>query len=75
MFQNKPVIFYHIDANDPYDFEEKKYMTINYDNSIYVNNNFELDEPLKAKYKNMFYNKENITEKIFDVIYNIMNQE
>ena len=93
MFQNKPVIFYHIDVNDPYDFEEKKYMTIDYDNSIYynnvfsdkeklidkikyfVNNNFELDEPLKAKYKNMFYNKENITEKIVEVIYNIMNQE
>lgn len=40
MFQNKPVLFYFIDVNDKYDFQEKSYMSIEKDNSIYFENVF-----------------------------------
>ena len=30
MFQNKPVLFYHLDVNDKIEFEEKLYMKIDY---------------------------------------------
>ena len=90
MFQKKPVLFYHLDINDTIEFEEKSYMKIDYNNSIYYNNvfsfhedlvnkikfyverNFTLEKGLEEKYKNMFYYKDNITQKIVDVINNVI---
>jgi len=46
MFQNKPVLFYFIDAKDPIKFEEKEYMKIDVNNSIYFENVFDEQEPL-----------------------------
>lgn len=50
MFQNKPVLFYYLDIDDPFDFDEKDYMKKDNDNSIY--------------YDNLFYDKENLVNKI-----------
>ena len=93
MFQNKPVLFYYLDIDDPYNFTDKQYMKIDQDNSIYYDNvfeskyelvdkikyyvdrKFELDENLKAKYKNMFYCKVNITQKIVNIISSITNEK
>ena len=41
----------------------------------YVDRKFELDENLKAKYKNMFYCKVNITQKIVNIISSITNEK
>ena len=86
MFQNKPVLFYFIDKKDTIKFEEKEYMKIDENNSIYfenvfeeqeplieniqyyINNNYKLKEGLAKKYENLFYNKKNITGKIYDII-------
>ena len=46
MFQNKPVLFYHLDVNDKFDFPEKSYMMIENNNSIYYENIFYDKEPL-----------------------------
>ena len=90
MFQDKPVLFYHLDLNDKIEFEEKSYMEIDYNNSIYYNNvfslhedlvnkikyyverNFTLEKGLKEKYSKMFYYKDNITQKIVNIINNII---
>ena len=40
MFQNKPVLFYHLDIDDKINFTEKEFMMIDYNNSIYFNNVF-----------------------------------
>ena len=40
MFQNKPVLFYHLDKKDKIKFKEKSFMRIDYNNSIYYNNVF-----------------------------------
>ena len=40
MFQKKPVLFYFIDVNEKFDFQEKSYMTIDENNSIYFENVF-----------------------------------
>ena len=40
MFQNKPVLFYHLDINDKINFTEKEFMKIDFNNSIYFNNVF-----------------------------------
>ena len=90
MFQNKPVIFYHIDVKEKKDFKEKSFMKIDPDNSIYfdnvfsdekklvkkieyyINRNYTLEEGLAEKYKTLFYNKKNITQKIVKIINNII---
>ena len=54
MFQNKPVLFYFLDIDDPFDFEEKEYMQIDYDNSIY--------------HDNVFYDKEKLVKKIKHIV-------
>ena len=84
MFQKKPVLFYHLDINDTIEFEEKSYMKIDYNNvfsfhedlvnkiKFYVERNFTLEKGLEEKYKNMFYYKDNITQKIVDVINNVI---
>ena len=50
MFQNKPVLFYFIDVNDTFDFQEKSYMKIREDNSIY--------------FENVFYEKDSLINNI-----------
>ena len=93
MFQNKPVLFYHLDKNDKFMFKEKSFMKIDYNNSIYfdnvflkigelvnkikyyVNRNFILEEGLAKKYKTMFYYKKNITQKIVNIINNLIKND
>ena len=55
MFQNKPVLFYYLDIDDPFDFDEKDYMKKDNDNSIY--------------YDNLFYDKENLVNKIKYIVH------
>ena len=40
----------------------------------YANRNFELEDKLKKKYESIFYYKKNITEKIFNIINNIIKK-
>ena len=40
----------------------------------YTNRNFELEDKLKKKYESIFYYKKNITEKIFNIINNIIQK-
>ena len=40
----------------------------------YVNRNFMLEEGLKIKYKTLFYYKSNITQKVVEVINNIIKK-
>ena len=93
MFQNKPVLFYHLDKNDKFMFKEKSFMKIDYNNSIYfdnvflkirklvnkvefyINRNFSLEEGLAKKYKTMFYYKKNITQKIVNIINNLIKND
>ena len=93
MFQNKPVLFYHLDKKDKFKFKEKSFMIIDYNNSIYfdnvfleigelvnkikyyVNRNFSLEEGLSKKYKTMFYYKKNITQKIVNIINNLIKND
>ena len=93
MFQNKPVLFYHLDLKDRINFEEKDYMKIDYNNSIYYNNifsehkdlinkikyyierNFTLENGLEEKYKSLFYYKKDITQKVVNIINNIIEAE
>ena len=51
MFQNKPVLFYYLDIDDPYNFTDKQYMKIDQDNSIYFDNVFETRDKLIDKIK------------------------
>ena len=46
MFQNKPTLFYLIDANDTNDFYEKKYMNYENNKKIYFGNYFYSQEIL-----------------------------
>ena len=57
MFQNKPVLFYHLDKYDKLDFKEKEYMKIDYNNSIYYNNIYSDHHSLVNKIK--YYVKKN----------------
>ena len=93
MFQNKPVIFYHLDIKDKKKFKEKSFMEIDQENNIYFNNvfsnqeelinkivyyvnrNYTLEEGLDEKYKTLFYNKQNITQKIVKIINNIIEMK
>lgn len=84
MFLNKPVLFYLIDLNDTIEFDEKEYMkfdnNIYFDNiflsqnslikriEYYINKGFEIDNELIKKYNSIFYYKNNITERIINII-------
>ena len=59
MFQNKPVLFYHLDKDDKIEFEEKSFMKIDNENSIYFNNIFSKHEDLINKIK--YYVNRNYT--------------
>ena len=93
MFQNKPVLFYHLDKKDKFRFQEKSFMKIDHNNNIYFNNvfsehkdlinkikyyinrNYSLEKGLAKKYKTLFYNKNNITQKIVKIINNIIEND
>lgn len=62
MFQNKPVLFYHLDKNDKIEFEEKSFMRIDNENSIYFNNTFSEHEDLINKIK-YYVNRNYILEE------------
>ena len=51
MFQDKPVLFYHLDIEDKAKFKEKAFMKIDYNNSIYFNNVFSKHKDLVNKIK------------------------
>jgi len=62
MFQNKPVLFYHLDKNDKLEFLEKQFMEIDYNNSIYFKNIFLKHEDVVNKIK-FYVNRNFILEK------------
>lgn len=89
MFLNKPVLFYLIDIKDKINFEEKNYMrknvSIYFGNAFYeedkvvekikyyVERNFKIDNDLKRKYDSVFFYKDNIRERIFKIVNDIIN--
>ena len=88
MFQNKPTLFYLLDIKDNIDFEEKKYLKINdllpFGNyfldqkqlikkiKYYIKKDFKISKKLKSKYESAFYYKYNITERIYEIINQII---
>lgn len=64
MFQNKPVLFYHLDIDDPFDFDEKDYMQIDNDNSIYYDNVFNDKERLVNKIEYIVNRNFELDEKL-----------
>ena len=89
MFQNKPILYYLIDYNDTIKFKERKCMNPNnklyFGNSFldqdkligkikyYVKKNYKIKKSLKNKYESVFYYKENITQRIFDIIIGLIS--
>ena len=63
MFQNKPVLFYLIDANDTLDFPEKNYME-NKNNSIFFGNGFTQENEVIEKINYYIERKFDIGEKM-----------
>ena len=90
MFLNKPSLFYLIDVKDKINFEERQYMQYNnkhYFGNVfsnqktlierikyYANRGFKIDNELKKNYESLFYYKNNITEKIVDIINKIIKK-
>ncbi len=84
MFQNKPILYYLIDYNDTIKFKERKCMNpdnklyfgnsfLNQDELIdkikyYVRKNYKIKKSLKTKFESVFYYRENITQRIFNII-------
>ena len=62
MFQNKPVLFYFLDANDTIDFDDKKYMKIEENYNIYFENVFYNQEQLIQNIKYYVINKYKLKE-------------
>lgn len=91
MFLNKPSLFYLIDANDTIQFEEREYMQYDHKHyfgnvfyeqtslikkiKYYINRGFKIEKDLKNNYESMFYYKNNITEKIIDIINEIIKKD
>ena len=77
MLQNKPVLFYFIDANDTISFDEKEYMNIDKNNSIYFENVFYEQEPLIENIKyyinNNYKLKEGLANKYVTLFYTKKN--
>jgi CDP-glycerol glycerophosphotransferase (TagB/SpsB family) len=63
MFQKKPALFYFIDVNDSFDFEEKEYMKYPND-TIYFGNVFNTEENLINKIEYYIKNKFDIGEEM-----------
>ena len=82
MFQNKPVLFYKID-NIQF-IKDKENDTLFFGNyfhkkkdlidkiKYYVNNSFHISSDLKKKYESIFFYKNNIIEKIVEIIDSIV---
>ena len=91
MFLNKPSLFYLIDLKDKIKFEEREYMQYDYEHyfgnvfvnqkeliervKYYANREFKIDNELKKNYESLFYYKKNITEKIIDIINEIIKKK
>ena len=91
MFLNKPSLFYLIDVKDKIQFEEREYMqydlkhyfgNVFYEQEslinrikYYINRGFKIEKDLKNNYESLFYYKNNITEKIIDVINEIIKKK
>jgi len=89
MFQNKPILYYLIDYNDKIKFKERRCMNpdneLYFGNSFldqdklidkikyYVRNKYKIKKSLKNKYKSVFYYRENITQRIFDIIIGLVS--
>ena len=84
MFLYKPVLFYLIDYDDTVEVKEKKCMDPNnklyFGNSFmnqqklikkikyYVKKKYKIKKSLKTKYESVFYYRENISHRIFNII-------
>ena len=84
MFLKKPILFYLIDFYDSVDVKEKKCMDPNnklyFGNSFleqddlikkikyYVRKKFKMKKSLLNKFESVFYYKDNISERIFNII-------
>ena len=84
MFLKKPILFYLIDYNDTVEVKEKKCMDPNnklyFGNSFlnqtalikkikyYVKKKFKIKKSLSKKFESVFYYKNNISERIFNII-------
>ena len=84
MFQYKPILYYLIDYNDTIEFKERKCMNpdniLYFGNSFlkreklidkikyYVRKKYKIEKSLKDKYESVFYYRENISQRIFDII-------
>ncbi len=91
MFLNKPSLFYLIDVKDKINFEEREYMQYDYRHyfgnvfynqeslikriKYYIDRGFKIDNELKNNYESLFYYKNNITEKIIDIINEIIKKK
>ena len=91
MFLNKPSLFYLIDVKDKINFEEREYMQYDYRHyfgnvfynqeslikriKYYIDRGFRIDNELKNNYESLFYYKNNITEKIIDIINEIIKKK
>ena len=90
MFQNKPILYYLIDYKDKIKFKERKCMNpdnklyfgnafLNLDKLIdkikyYVRKNYKIKKSLKKKYESVFYYRENITQRIFNIINGLISR-
>ena len=84
MFLYKPVLFYLIDYDDTVEVKEKKCMDPNnklyFGNSFmnqeklikkikyYIKKKYKIKKSLKTKYESVFYYRENISHRIFNII-------
>lgn len=84
MYLKKPILFYLLDYNDTIHVKEKKCMDPNnklfFGNSFlgqnelikkikyYVRKKFKIKQSLINKYDSVFYYKDNISQRIFDII-------
>ena len=91
IFQNKPVLFYLIDYKDNIDSIEKKIMKndvkppfgdyfIDKNKLIekikyYISKNFKITKELKKEYESIFYYKKNITQRIVEIINQIISKK
>lgn len=77
MFQNKPVLFYHLDMDDKLKFKEKSFMKIDYSNNIYYKNVFIKQEDVVNKIKyyvnRNFALEDGLAEKYKTLFYNKKN--
>ena len=77
MFQNKPVLFYYLDANDTIVFDDKKYMKVEDDYNIYFENVFyeqeQLVQNIKYYVNNNYKLKKGLAGKYNQIFYTKKN--